>query len=148
MDGLRLRRSYATKMSNALCKDLNVMGFVWDAHDNQDPFLMPRGHTWDLSPEHLLELLVCCIFEAQNPVNGLQHITGVSLPSEYSLRKCMSYDAIEYKGTFEQLTLSWEMQEEPPASVSDPGVAPQRAATENEVGPRRVRAQVRGEAER
>ena len=73
------------------------MGIVWDAHDYPDPFLMPPDHQWEPTSEHVIELLVYCIFEAQNPETKLQHVTGANLPSEYNLRECIAYDAIEYK---------------------------------------------------
>jgi len=57
-------------------------------------------------------LLVYCIFDARNPENGIQHVTGESARPEYDLRKCIAYDAIEYRGTYGQLSKAW-LAEEP-----------------------------------
>jgi len=107
-------QSYAEKQSTAICKKLNVLGFVWDAHGNHDPYLLPTGHKWDPTPEQLLELLILNVFDAEDPETGDRHVSGSSEPDEYALRKCIAYHAIECRGSFERLVESRSREEDPP----------------------------------
>ena len=66
--------------------------------------MLPQNHHWAPTPEQVIELLVFCIFDVRNPENGMEHITGDSSRAEYDLRKCIAYDAIEYRGTYGQLS--------------------------------------------
>ena len=77
-------------------------------------------------------MLVYCVFDAMNPETHLDHITGDSLRPECDLRKCIAYDAIEFRGTFGQLTRAWESQK-PLPTILDVEVAPERAASDEEV---------------
>jgi hypothetical protein len=68
---------------------------------------LPQGHFWDPTAEQVIDFLVYCIFDVKNPDNGLEHITGACDRAEYDLRKCIAYDAIEYRGTYGQLNEAW-----------------------------------------
>jgi hypothetical protein len=84
-----------------------VLGVSWHQDAYSDPFELPPGHFWDPTAEQIIDLLVYCIFDVKNPNNGLEHITGSSDREEYNLRKCIAYDAIEFRGTYGQINEAW-----------------------------------------
>ena len=67
-------------------------------------------------------MLVYCIFEVKNPDSREEHVTGESAQVEYDLRKCIAYDAIEYRGTYGQLSTAW-LNEQPPPPLVDVDLA-------------------------
>jgi hypothetical protein len=102
-----MREKYAHHGSTALCSTNNVLEIPWHPEAYADPFVLPQGHFWDPTAEQVIDLLVFCIFDVQNPDNGLEHVTGTSDRAEFDLRKCIALDAIEYRGTYGQLNEAW-----------------------------------------
>ena len=47
----------------------------------------------------------------------MEHVTGESPREEYDLRKCIAHDAIEYRGTYGQLSTAWTHEQPLPAVV-------------------------------
>ena len=122
------RANFARHKSTALCKTLHVLDIEWDPNFYKDPFMLPQGHNWDPEPEQVMDLLVFCVFDTQNPETRLQQVTGNSPQAEYNLRKCIAYDAIEYKGNCGMLLEAWESGTEPPRVDPVTGVVPERTA--------------------
>jgi hypothetical protein len=120
------RQKHSQGMSTALCKELGVLKIVWNPWDLPSPWTLPEGHCWDPTPQHVLHLLIMKIFDAWNPEIGLSYVTG-DHPDEFNLRKCIAYDAIEWRGPMGTLVEAWRLNLALPALPAEV-VAPMSVA--------------------
>jgi hypothetical protein len=95
-----------------------VFGFVWQP-ETSDPCELPQSHDWTPTDAEVAEMTACEIFSQLNPDSGLADITGEADPDEYNLRKCITYDLVEFEGDFSRLLESWTRGGKEPEGVRD-----------------------------